>query len=173
MGGRVYFTSEEGVGSTFFLELPLKHGCVSKELGQKRDGQVNYSDLATRFPHNILVVEDDTTNQEVVDKLLKTLGYHCDIASCGAEAIQMLGDNTDNAYSIILMDIHMPDLDGMETTQCIRTKLSGDELPIIAMTAHAFEHDVKSFMTAGMNDHIPKPIIISQLVQVLEKHHRS
>ncbi len=112
-----------------------------------------------RRPEHILLVEDNLINQMVVSGILKTLGYHnINIVSNGAEAIRTLQQQRCN---VVLMDIQMPKLDGVETTRRIRSGTSGvldDAVPIIALTAHAMKGDREQYLAVGMNDYIPKPI---------------
>jgi|GEM_PF-34520 len=115
----------------------------------------------------ILVVEDNRANQQVAQAMLERLGYPCEIANHGGEAIQMLADG---GFSLVLMDCHMPVLDGYATTQQIRTTSSHyQQVPIVAMTANADSESEKRCREAGMNDYICKPL---QLQLVKEKLHQ-
>lgn len=119
---------------------------------------------------HILLVEDNLINQQVVSGIMKNLGYHnLDIVDNGAEAIRILRDNL---YSVILMDIQMPKLDGLETTRLIRAGTSGvldDSVPIVALTAHAMKGDREQYLAVGMNDYIPKPIDPTRLETTLNQ----
>jgi hypothetical protein len=116
----------------------------------------------------LLLVEDNPTNQIVASELLANEGALVDIAPGGTFALAMLEQNPDK-YDLVLMDIQMPDLDGYETTRRIRGKAAMLTLPIVAMTANAMQSDKQACLEAGMNDHIAKPFAIDSLVQTILK----
>jgi CheY-like chemotaxis protein/HPt (histidine-containing phosphotransfer) domain-containing protein len=123
------------------------------------------SGMAAGLPLRILLVEDNATNQKLADALLKRLGYHADIASNGLEAVQALDRQM---YDVVLMDIQMPEMDGMDATRAIRRTLPGDRQPhIIAMTANAMPGDREACLAAGMNDYISKPVRVESLAAAL------
>ena len=119
---------------------------------------------------NILLVEDNTINQEVAEELLRLSGFHVDIASNGKKALDLFIENMDR-YDAILMDIQMPEMDGYESSQRIRKHESEnnkkEKIPIIAMTAHAMNDEKKRCIDAGMNDYTSKPIDPDILIQTL------
>jgi CheY-like chemotaxis protein len=117
----------------------------------------------------ILVVEDNAVNQLLVKKVLEKTGCMIDIASNGLEAIACLKSKK---YDVVLMDVQMPEMDGYEATEHIRTKFSAplSQIPIIAMTAHAFGSDVTQCISAGMNDYISKPFRAEDLYAKISKH---
>ncbi|MBF0450886.1 MAG: response regulator [Candidatus Magnetomorum sp.] len=119
---------------------------------------------------NILLVEDNDINQEVAEELLRLAGFHVDIAANGKEALDMYIHHSDR-YDAILMDIQMPEMDGYEATRLIRQHESDKQflnnVPIIAMTAHAMTGEKKRCLTAGMNDYTTKPIDPDILIQTL------
>ncbi len=122
-----------------------------------------------RLNGKILLAEDDPTNQRVARGILGRLGIHVDLVENGAEAIQALRHRD---YDLVLMDIQMPDMDGLETTQRIReaeTGVRNTAIPIIAMTAHAMEGDREQCIRAGMNDYLSKPVTLDALQAALEK----
>ena len=114
----------------------------------------------------ILLVEDNRFNQQIAKELLEQAGMIVEIASNGFTALELVEKN---AYDLILMDIQMPDLDGLEVTRRIRTIQALQEIPIVAMTAHAMSDDRKKSLDAGMNDHITKPIHPEALMDILIK----
>ena len=114
----------------------------------------------------LLLVEDNELNQEVALSLLAKLGLSADIANNGVEALDYLEQEK---YSLVLMDLHMPNMDGYEATRRIRERYPYYELPVIAMTAAVFEEDIRKTKAAGMNDHIPKPVDFQVLTTVLCK----
>lgn len=116
---------------------------------------------------SILLAEDNPVNQRIAQKMLKRLGYPVDVAANGLEALQALKQKS---YSIILMDIQMPEMDGLEATRIIRRQLSADEQPrIIAVTAHALSYSREMCLDAGMDDYIAKPIQKDKLAEVLSR----
>jgi CheY-like chemotaxis protein len=127
------------------------------------------SEFASQHPLRILLAEDNVVNQKLALRLLEQMGYRADMASNGIEAIESLERQI---YDVILMDVQMPEMDGLEATRLIR-KLTGAIQPhIIAMTANAMEGDREMCIAAGMNDYISKPIRINELVEALMKAER-
>jgi CheY-like chemotaxis protein len=120
-----------------------------------------YSDLL------ILLVEDNFINQMVAMEILSTAEISVDTANNGLEAVKMVQEKR---YHAVLMDLQMPEMDGLEATETIRKKLKMTDLPIIAMTANAMQEDREKCMAAGMNDYVPKPIESENLFSVLEKN---
>ena len=127
----------------------------------------------TDWPQNcrLLLVEDNTINQTVVQGMLEEFSLHCETASHGQEAIELMQNSSkDYPYTLVLMDCHMPTLDGYETTRRIRKGQAGEryrQLPIVAMTANAMSGDREKCLEAGMNDYLPKPISINRLHEKL------
>ncbi len=121
--------------------------------------------LAEHFPLQILLAEDNPVNQKVIIRMLKRMGYKPDAVSNGLRAIQALKERS---YDLILMDIQMPEMDGMEATRLIRGRHPGGQNPqIIAMTAHALEGDKERCLEGGMDDYVSKPVRIEELVSAL------
>lgn len=113
----------------------------------------------------ILLAEDNTTNQKVALLMLKKLGYQADIANNGLEVLEALRKQ---AYDIVLMDVQMPEMDGLEASRLIRQEFSKQEEPwIIAMTANALQGDKEMCLESGMNDYVTKPIRKDELAEVL------
>jgi CheY-like chemotaxis protein len=121
--------------------------------------------LAEKYPLRILLVEDNMINQQLALILLSRMGYSPGIASNGKEVVDRLRDEY---FDLILMDIQMPEMDGLEATRIIRTTLSVQPL-IIAMTANVARKDREECLAAGMNDHLSKPVNLDELVLMLEK----
>jgi signal transduction histidine kinase/ActR/RegA family two-component response regulator len=156
MGGDVGAISEEGSGSTFWATARLKrvateqHPDVSEPEGSQREM------LARLFGNrHVLVVEDDPLNQEVAVFLLEDAGLAPDVARNGQEAIDKVRGG---GYALILMDVQMDVMDGLEATRAIRQMPGMADIPILAMTANAFSEDRAECLAAGMNAHIGKPM---------------
>lgn len=137
---------------------------IDKSTSTKRtlDPEMNH-----RHPLQILLVEDNSINQKVATRILARLGYHVDIAGNGIEAIEALKKQP---YDVLLMDIQMPEMDGVAATHAIRKDWPKEEQPhIIAMTANALAGDREKYIAAGMNDYVSKPVKIEDLIAALEK----
>ena len=118
---------------------------------------------------HILLAEDNALNAEIVKKLLEDRGAEVEAASDGRQALEAFESHKPGTYAAILMDVMMPNMDGLDATRAIRALDRADAkvIPIIAMTANAFEEDARKCMEAGMNAHLPKPIRIERLVAVI------
>ena len=114
----------------------------------------------------MLLAEDNRVNQDVAVELLRTVGIVPDVADDGVQAVQMARAG---AYDLILMDVQMPELDGLQAARDPRSGRDALAVPIVAMTAGAFVEDRKACLAAGMNDHIAKPIELSALHAVLRR----
>jgi CheY-like chemotaxis protein len=122
--------------------------------------------LAERHPLRILIAEDNLVNQKVTRKQLKRLGYRADVVASGAETVKALQRQ---AYDVVLMDVNMPEMDGLEATREIRGGATGAEPYIIAMTASAMEQDRERCLAAGMNDYVAKPVEPNALADALQR----
>ena len=165
MGGRITVKSEQGKGSEFTISLRFP-------VGEAKAGQMIPVSKASDFTgKKLLVVEDNELNLEIASTLLKEAGFEVDTAENGKVAVEKVEAASADRYDLILMDIQMPEMDGYEATRRIRalpdTKKAA--LPIVAMTANAFEDDRKNALRAGMNGHIAKPLDIPKLFQVLSE----
>ncbi len=122
--------------------------------------------FATRLPLRILLAEDNVVNQKVALRILGKLGYHADVAANGQEAVDALNRQR---YDVVLMDVQMPEVDGLDATRIIRHSLPAERQPvIIAMTAAAMQEDRQACINAGMNSFVSKPIRLEQLTTALE-----
>jgi CheY-like chemotaxis protein len=142
----------------------------SKTGNDKREDAAKMSGLfAEQYPQNILIAEDNPVNQKIAIKILTSLGYKPALANNGKEAVEMVSHER---YDIILMDVQMPDMDGLEATRMIRTCLDVQPV-IIAMTANVMQGDRDACMQAGMDDYMSKPIELKELLNQLEKWYRA
>ncbi len=119
---------------------------------------------------SILLAEDNPVNQKVALRVLKHLGYQADVVGNGKEVIKAIADKS---YDLIFMDIQMPEMDGLEATQYIRSQEKESQLPpiaIVAITANATHDDQYTCRKAGMNDYISKPIQIEELRKILQRY---
>ena len=123
------------------------------------------TDMGVRHPLRILVAEDNVVNQKLALRILQQMGYRADLASNGIEAIESVERQT---YDVVLMDVQMPEMDGLEASRRITAKWPADARPrIVAMTANAMQGDREMCLAAGMDDYITKPIRVDQLVEAL------
>jgi CheY-like chemotaxis protein len=123
------------------------------------------AELAQRHPLRILLAEDNAVNQKLALRLLQQMGYRADVAANGIEVIEALQRQP---YDVVLMDVQMPDMDGLEATRRIVSRWSADQRPrIVAMTANAMQGDREECLAAGMDDYITKPIRVEALQQAL------
>ena len=117
-------------------------------------------------PLNILLVEDNETNQKLVSMLLARDGHTTEVASNGLEAVEAVKSRD---FDLIFMDVQMPEMDGIEASQIIRSMQAGvKHTPIVAMTAYALQGDAQKCLDAGMDDYIPKPFDVKRVKQVIE-----
>ena len=167
MYGNIWLESELGRGSTFSFTVSFKNLADTAALDQDtRAG--SYQPEAAEFKDiKLLIVEDSLINQRVAVEILKAAGVHVQTALNGKEALVKL-ENMD--FDIILMDVQMPEIDGLEATRIIRDKLKLSHMPIIAMTAHAMKGDRQKCLAAGMNDYVSKPIDPKQLFNALRRN---
>lgn len=167
MGGDVGVESEPGIGSTFWFSARLKR--VDSDLSMiTADENIDDEDrLRSQYKGaRILLVEDNAINREVALELLNGAGMNVATAVNGSEAVTLVDSSE---YDLILMDVQMPVMDGLEATRLIRSKCDKKEIPILAMTANIFEADRTACIEAGMNDFVAKPFELDNMFTTILK----
>lgn len=165
MKGKVWCESIEGHGSEFFLEVTLPKG------DEKNYQAVHHSMMTEKlYNKNLLIVEDNIVNQKVAKTMLTKIGFKVEVANNGKEALKKLQDNGIVNYDIILMDMQMPEMDGISATTEIIKRYEKQAPPVIAMTANAFVEDKQKCFDAGMVDFIAKPIKKESLIRTITKY---
>jgi signal transduction histidine kinase/ActR/RegA family two-component response regulator len=160
MGGTLEFTSQEGVGSQFVIRIPFK---IDEE---HKNGTVKESTSVSIEGLSVLLVEDNELNMEIAEFIIENEGAIVTCATNGIEAVDIY-KKSPGFFDIILMDIMMPEMDGLQATQCIRS--FDHDIPIVAMTANAFMEDKIKAKKAGMNAHLSKPLDKDKLIRVIAK----
>lgn len=170
MGGTIHLTSKQGEGSEFIVtpECELADKTVQDKQSSCPKAEKKHLDYSGK---KVLLVEDNELNREIATEILKSLGLKVDYAADGMEAVEIMSSEAGNQYDMIFMDIQMPKMDGYTATREIRTLKDTKKanVPIIAMTANAFDEDRKKAIKAGMNGHIAKPIDVNVILQNLDR----
>ncbi len=165
MGGTIHATSEPGKGATFEFVLPMSVKLPDQVQQPQQPARYQLPKDCGLDAIRVLLAEDSPANQVVFKAMLQNTGYQVDIVGNGREAV----DATEKfPYDIILMDIFMPELDGLEATRQIRAGGQLEGAPIIALTANAMQGDKERFLAAGMDDYLPKPVNRAELLKKLE-----
>jgi PAS domain S-box-containing protein len=170
MGGEISCESEPGKGSVFRFTARFKITAAAPDERSRRAGRRSREEelgqLKALEGSRILLAEDNEVNQLVASRILTKAGFEVKIAGNGLEAVEMVKREP---FDLVLMDIQMPEMDGLTAARTIRSDPAFLDLPIVAMTAHAMSGDREMSLSAGMNDHVNKPINLQELYQALLK----
>ena len=167
LGGTIHVESELGKGTTF--TVTLKHRIADESYYVEKHAETTVTGSKILEGRNILLAEDNDLNAEIAAAILERAGFHIERVEDGIQCVNRIEKMPAGTYDMILMDIQMPKMDGYKATQAIRRLPDRDKacIPIIAMTANAFEEDKREAFAAGMNGHIAKPIQIDKLLSTL------
>ena len=168
MGGTISFESEQDVGTTFDIEIPFQidHNKQCEEHKKKEVKETSIKGV------NVLLAEDNELNMEIAEFVLESAGAKVIKAFNGEEALEIFKASEQGEIDVILMDVMMPVMDGLEAARYIRrsNKENARDIPIIAMTANAFTEDRRRVLEAGMNEHLAKPLESEVLIEMIAKY---
>ena len=168
MGGTISFESEQDVGTTFDIEIPFQidHNKQCEEYKKKEVKETSIKGV------NVLLAEDNELNMEIAEFVLESAGAKVIKAFNGKEALEIFKASEQGEIDVILMDVMMPVMDGLEAARYIRrsNKENARDIPIIAMTANAFTEDRRRVLEAGMNEHLAKPLESEVLIEMIAKY---
>ena len=172
MGGTLRVDTELGEGSRFYFELPFKiDDNPNEEEQQNLNGENEQDNTVDYTGKHVLLVEDNELNAEIATAILERIGLEVDLADNGKKAVMQFAQMSPFYYDLILMDIRMPVMDGLEATRYIRSmnKKDSKSIPIFALTANAFDDEMERCLKEGMNGHLAKPIEVNKLYATLNK----
>jgi CheY-like chemotaxis protein len=163
MGSTIRLDSVIGEGSNFYFTLSLPLG--NPQETQEKDAALSFAG------YRALVVEDNELNAEIAQNILEDCDFEVELAGDGEQAVQRITETEPGTFDIILMDIMMPVMDGLDATRAIRAMDREDcrEIPIVAMSANVFDDDLKKSVECGMNGHLEKPVEISQMYRLFKE----
>jgi len=169
MKGKIWIESQPDKGSKFIFTIKVKKGTRNTDAAAGAGENIKIGFDFTDY--TILAAEDVDINREILSAILEETGISIDFAEEGASAVSMFQANPDK-YHLILMDVNMPEMDGFEATRAIRALplTRAKDICIIAMTANVFKEDIEKCLSAGMNDHIGKPVSMDALNEILKKN---
>ena len=169
LGGTIHVESELGKGTTF--TVTLKHRIADESYYVEKHAETTVTGSTIPEGRNILLAEDNDLNAEIAAAILERAGFHTERVEDGIQCVNRIEKMPAGTYDMILMYIQMPKMDGYKATQAIRRLPDREKacIPIIAMTANAFEEDKREALAAGMNGHIAKPIQVDKLLSTLSE----
>lgn len=169
MDGRIWVESSPGKGSRFSFVLTLKKESEQKESGTKEQHDILINKQVGLKGKKVLLAEDEKINRQLFKKIADFCMLDADMVNNGREAVEAVKIS---CYDLIMMDIQMPVMDGIEATKEIRKfqKTKGQYTPIIAVTAHALEGDKERYLSSGMDDYLAKPYCVEEFVEVVSRH---
>lgn len=167
MHGTIEVTSKEGIGSRFVITIPFEIAPPPEQMPAKQP-----EEKASIQGLRLLLAEDNELNAEIAEMLLRDNGADVTVVTDGQQALDCFRDSAPGTFDAILMDVMMPVMDGLAATRAIRAIPRGDakRIPIIAMTANAFEEDAKKCLAAGMNAHLSKPFQMEKVIATIAKY---
>ena len=171
MHGTISVKSTQGKGTSFTVELTLQLACEGATAAAQ-EAKTQHVDPSHRLRHSrILLVDDNDLNREIAITLLEDEGFTVEYAVNGCEAVEKIMDAPSGHYQLVLMDVQMPVMNGYEATKAIRrlNDPTRAQVPILAMTADAFEEDRQKALRSGMNGHLTKPVEIDKLFEALDE----
>ena len=161
IGGEIGAESEYGKGSTFWFTFPMREGKILADPSRQPEER----DAAHLAGKKVLVAEDNPTNRMIVERFLQKINIEPDMAYDGGQAVRAASEKH---YDLILMDVQMPELDGIEATKLVRrTANPNRETPVIAFTANTAPNEIEACLNAGMSGHLAKPLLLNQLIAML------
>ena len=165
MDAKISVDSQFGVGTTFALELEIQM-CDDYYSSITPEGEIDLSSLSGK---RVLLCEDHPIHADQIIKMLESVGIKCERAANGLEGMTVFNFMPVGYFDAILMDIHMPVMDGIELTEKLRSmdRIDSRIIPVIAITSNAYDEDRQTAIDAGMNDYIAKPVDREQLYKVL------
>lgn len=173
LGGTVHFETEEGVGTTFTVELPLRVNLDSTTIEERIQEEKDDTIKEISGIH-VLLAEDNELNMEIATYMLEEKGAVVTAAENGKEAVDLFAASKTGTFDVILMDIMMPVIDGLEATRTIRQMKREDakSIPIIAISANAFADDIEQSRVAGMNEHLSKPLDFEKVFETICRYQK-
>jgi CheY-like chemotaxis protein len=167
MGGAIEVRSDKGVGSTFTFTLRLAPGEALCDAPTRAAGWRDFDETWRFEGVRVLVVDDQSMNRLIAEELLVAVGMSVDTAENGREALERVTLAGPDGYDLVLMDIQMPEMDGLTATTLIRALPGYAALPVIAMTAHVMEEERRRCIASGMNGHVGKPFKPDDLIRLI------
>ena len=167
MDGTIDVASKKGAGSEFTIRIPFKIADITPDIEEEKEEKENATTDIRGV--RLLLAEDNKLNAEIVETILKDEGAEVKVACDGQQVVNEFANSAEGSYDAILMDVMMPNLDGISAAKRIRAMDRKDAatIPIIAMTANAFEEDAKECINAGMNAHMAKPLDMDVLIDMI------